>query len=165
MRKAILVSFFIVLATTTVWSQQTPAPKPDEAAQTPIVRDPHSTNADLAVPLCPVPFNDSLETDGIATARNQNVTNPILRNQPIAKFTDEARRQKRKFHTLQFYVSLSLVVGVDGQPQGICLVRSAGYGLDANAAEAVQKYVFAPATTDGKPVPERISVTIDFRLY
>jgi outer membrane biosynthesis protein TonB len=46
----------------------------------------------------------------------------------------------------------------------VCLTKSAGYGLDAEAANVVQKYRFNPATKDGKPVPKRISVDIDLHL-
>jgi len=44
-------------------------------------------------------------------------------------------------------------------------MQSAGYGLDAEAAEAVQQYRFAPATKEGKPVAARIHVQVDFRLH
>ena len=42
------------------------------------------------------------------------------------------------------------------------LSRSAGYGLDAKAAEAVGQYEFSPATKDGKPVAARIHIETNF---
>jgi protein TonB len=82
-----------------------------------------------------------------------------------ATFSDEARHQERKGRITHFEAVLSLVVNSDGKPQNVCLVQSAGYGLDAKAAEAVQQYRFAPATKEGKPVAVRIHVQVDFKLH
>jgi TonB family protein len=140
-------------------------PKPDEPAPRPIVRDPHSTKADLAVPLCAAPFNDSLETDGIAAKGDKGVAHPIPTYQPVAQFSNEARRQGMgKKGILDFEADLSLVVDITGRPQDVCLTQSAGWGLDAKAAEAVQKYQFNPAIKDGKPVAARIVVQVKFQL-
>ena len=160
MRKARLALYFIVLGATAAWPQQSPAPKPDEAAPAPIVRAPHSTKEDLAVPLCPATFNDSLETDGIAAKGDKSVRYPIPGYGPMAEFSDEARRLRSGL----FEVEFSLIVDVKGRPQDVCLTKSAGYGLDANAARAVQRYGFKPATKDGKRVPARTSIEIFFRL-
>ena len=164
MRKLSFASYFIVLAATATWSQRAPAPKPDETAPPPIVRDPNSTKADLAVPLCPATFNDSLETDGIAGKGDKGVKPPAAKYQPEVEFTNEARRLKRGSQELRFEVDLSLIVDASGKPQNVCLKKSAGYGLDAEAARVVQQYRFKPATKDGKPVPQRISIEIDLHL-
>jgi TonB family protein len=164
MRKVRLAAYVIVLTATAVWSQQAPAPTPDQPAPAPVVRDPHSTKADLAVPLCPATFDDSLETDGIAGKADKSVKPPTLTRQPEVEFTDEARRLKKQNQELRFEVDLSLVVDASGRPQNVCLTKSAGYGLDAEAANVVQNYRFKPATKDGKPVPKRISVDIDLHL-
>ena len=157
-------SFLVIVTATAAWSQQPPAPTTDQPAAAPIVRDPHSTNADLAVPLCPATFDDSLETDGIAGKADKSVKPPAPTYQPEVEFTDEARRLKKRNQELRFEVDLSLVVDASGKPQNVCLTKSAGYGLDAEAANVVQKYRFKPATKDGKPVPKRISVDIDLHL-
>jgi TonB family protein len=65
---------------------------------------------------------------------------------------------------LDFEADLSLVVDITGRPQDVCLTQSAGWGLDAKAAEAVQKYQFNPAIKDGKPVAARIVVQVKFQL-
>ena len=44
-------------------------------------------------------------------------------------------------------------------------MKSAGHGLDVQAEEAVRRYKFAPATKDGKPVPMRIVVELNFKTY
>lgn len=165
MRKAILASFFIVLAATAVWSQQAPAPAPGPAPA-PIVRDPHSTSADLVVPLCPANSDDDIiSTDGNVHPPDRDVTPPKATHIVDAKFSDEARRQKRFLRAKRFQATLSLIVNVDGEPENVCLMQSAGYGLDAEAAKAVQQYRFAPATKNGKPVPVRLHIRVDFKLY
>jgi len=89
----------------------------------------------------------------------------VVRHSVEAKFSDEARQQKRKGQELDFVVVMGLVVSNNGGPQNICIARSAGYGLDAKAAEAVQQYKFAPASKDGEPVAARLNIEVDFRLY
>ncbi len=118
------------------------------------------------MPLCPATFNDSLATDGIAGKDDKTVAHPIPTYQPAAEFSDEARRQgKGKQGIRHFEADVSFVVDTAGKPQNVCLTQSAGWGLDAKAAEAVQKYQFKPATEDGKPVAARLTVRVDFRLY
>ena len=129
------------------------------------VRDPHSNSADLAVPLCPAKFEDSLASDGIASQlRKEGVKPPEVLKSPEAEFSDEARKLKRKGQELDFIVIIGLVVGSDGAPQNVCVSRSAGYGLDAKAAETAGQYEFAPATNDGKPVAARIHIEVDFHM-
>jgi TonB family protein len=162
--KWFLVTLIFAVSAACSRQQNTPceATQPESAAH---VRDLHSTTADLAVPLCPVKFDDSLATDGIAGWGDKQVILPLLRYQPEAEFSDEARRLKRKGQTLSFKVVIGLVVDASGKPQDVCLTRSAGYGLDANAAKAVQRYQFEPATKDGKPVAYRISVQVEPQLF
>ncbi|MGA9063216.1 MAG: energy transducer TonB [Terracidiphilus sp.] len=165
MRKLSLLFSLIVFAAGGLWSQQASTPKPDQPAPPPIVRDPHSTQADLAVPLCPNKFDDSISTDGIAHLPDRDVTPPALKHSVNAQFSDEARHQKRKGRITHFEAILSLVVDTDGEPQNICLMQSAGFGLDGKAAEAVQQYRFGPATKNGTPVASRISVVMVFHNY
>jgi TonB family protein len=165
MRGLKLALYLIVVAATAAWAQQTPAPAADQPAAAPIVRGPHSTKADLAVPLCPATFNDSLETDGIAGRSDKNVTPPIARYQPEAEMSDEARRLHRSGQILNFEVVISLVVDSTGRPQGVCVRRSSGYGLDAQAAKSVEQYQFDPATKDGVHVAKRIFVEVNFRAW
>lgn len=60
-------------------------------------------------------------------------------------------------------VALSIVVGTDGKPRDIKVVRSPGYGLDEKAIEAVREWRFQPASKDGKPVAVSIMVQVQFR--
>lgn len=160
-----LLAALIFSAAAVCNAQQAPTSTPDQPAPPPIVREPHSTKADLAVPLCLVPFNDSLATDGIAGRYDKDVMRPTPKYQPEAEMSDEARRLKRKNQTLGFAVDLSLIIDTNGNPQNVCLLKSAGYGLDANAAKTVQRWQFEPATKDGNPVPKRIAIEVSFRAW
>ncbi len=162
MHKTRFMMCFLACAAIYVWSQQALAPNPDQPTPRPIVRDSHSTEADLAVPLCPATFNDSLDTDGIAGVRDKSVMHPIPTYRPLPEATDEARRLDQG--PLFFRVLFSLVVDASGKPQDVCLKQSAGYGLDAQAAKAARLGRFKPATKDGKPVATRISEVFTFNI-
>jgi len=88
------------------------------------------------------------------------VTAPRTIYAPDPEYSDEARRAK-----YQGSVLLWLVVGTDGLPSDIRVVRSVGLGLDEKALEAVRTWRFEPGLKDGKPVPTQINVEVSFRLY
>src|SRR5215470_1794398 len=79
---------------------------------------------------------------------------------PDPEYSEEARKAK-----FQGTVVLGLVVGPDGRPRDMKVLRSLGLGLDEKAIEAVKNWRFDPAVKDGKPVSVYISVEVDFRLY
>jgi periplasmic protein TonB len=80
--------------------------------------------------------------------------------QPDPEYSEEARKAK-----YQGTVVLGLVVGPDGRPRDMKVLRSLGLGLDEKAIDAVKNWRFDPALKDGKPVAVYISVEVDFRLY
>jgi outer membrane biosynthesis protein TonB len=95
------------------------------------------------------------------------LTAPKPTRTPEPEFSDKARKAIKKQH-LKFFNGVSVVsmiVDLDGIPRDLCLQKAAGYGLDAQAEKAAGQYRFEPATRDGKPVPARIAVEINFRLY
>jgi TonB family protein len=59
---------------------------------------------------------------------------------------------------------LAVVIGVDGKASSISVVRSLGMGLDEKAIDAVQKWRFKPGFKDGKPVPVKANLEVNFRL-
>jgi protein TonB len=61
-------------------------------------------------------------------------------------------------------VTLEVVVAADGTVESARSVRRAGYGFDEAAVDAIRRYVFAPATRDGRAVRVRMRWTIEFRL-
>ena len=57
------------------------------------------------------------------------------------------------------------VVGPDGKPHNIRVVRTLGLGLDEKAIEAVKNWRFEPAMKDGKPVAAQTNVDVNFNLH
>ena len=82
---------------------------------------------------------------------------PTYREEP--KYSESARQAK-----ISGSVLLSLVVGEDGIPRDIRVVRSLESGLDQNAIETVAKWRFRPGQKDGKPVPVQANIEVNFRL-
>jgi periplasmic protein TonB len=79
---------------------------------------------------------------------------------PDPQYSDEARRAK-----YQGTVVLWVIIGPDGRPHELRVVRSLGMGLDEKALEAVRLWKFEPATKDGHPVAVQVDVEVSFRLY
>jgi TonB family protein len=161
MRTSPILIALMISVSPLAWSQaQNPSPETAPAPPAP-QRSPDSRNADLAVPLCPAKFDDGLDKDGIAVVREDGVTAPKPTHIADAEMTEEGRMPR----PVDFAVLVSAIVDVDGSVRDVCLRRSAGLGLDANAADTVRKYRFTPATKDGKPVPVRIGMRVTFKAY
>jgi len=88
------------------------------------------------------------------------ISAPTAISAPDPEYTEDARRAKA-----QGTCVLWLIVDSSGHPRDIRVVRGLGYGLDAKALEAVQKWRFQPSLKDGKPVDVQISVEVAFHLY
>jgi TonB family protein len=83
---------------------------------------------------------------------------PIMHMDP--QFSDRARKAR-----FQGTVTLGLIVTQEGLPIKIHILHPLGYGLDAQAVEAVEQWRFEPAQRDGQPVAVEIAVEVDFHLY
>jgi TonB family protein len=57
------------------------------------------------------------------------------------------------------------VIGTDGKPGEIAVVRPIGFGLDENAVAAIRKATFQPAVKSGQPVAETLDLAVLFRIY
>jgi periplasmic protein TonB len=79
---------------------------------------------------------------------------------PDPQYSDEARRAK-----YQGTVVLWVVIGPDGRPRDLHVVRTLGMGLDEKALEAVRQWKFEPAMKDGHPVAVQVNIEVSFRLY
>jgi len=88
------------------------------------------------------------------------VSDPVLLYAPDPEFSDEARRAK-----YQGICVVGLIVDAQGNPQDVHVVRPLGMGLDEKAMEAVRLYKFKPATFHGRPVPVKINIEVNFRIY
>jgi protein TonB len=115
---------------------------------------------------CPGRFEFHPELDGIYKVGN-GVEWPKPTHEVDAVFSDEARQMIKKAHLKAFgAVSLvSLVVDASGNPQDLCVMKAAGFGLDEQAIMAAEQFRFKPATKDGSPVAVRISIEMNFKLH
>jgi TonB family protein len=84
---------------------------------------------------------------------------PAVLEKQDPPYSEEARLAK-----LQGSVLLSLVVGQDGQPRDLRIVKSLGLGLDENAIATVSRWRFAAGTKDGLPVAVKATIEVNFRL-
>ena len=60
---------------------------------------------------------------------------------------------------------VSVLVGEDGLPKDVRVVRGLGFGLDKKAEAAVWQYRFFPATKKGHPITARREVMVDFAKF
>jgi periplasmic protein TonB len=87
------------------------------------------------------------------------VSAPVPIFKPEPEYSEEARKAK-----FQGAVMLAIVILPDGTTTDIRVIRPLGLGLDEKAIEAVQKWRFRPSLKDGRPVPVRANVEVNFRL-
>ncbi len=117
------------------------------------------------VPVLGLPQQPSTKSDKppAKQARGKSegtISGPRLIFSPDPQYTAEARRAHA-----QGTIVLTLVVGTDGRPQDIKVIRPIGYGLDEETIKTVRTWRFEPARRNGKPVQIRIdTLEIDFRL-
>lgn len=79
---------------------------------------------------------------------------------PNAEYSEEARRERFSGTDV-----LGMVVGPDGKPRSVWVVRALGRGLDEKAIEAAWRWTFLPATKEGRPVAVVVSVENSFNVY
>jgi TonB family protein len=99
-------------------------------------------------------------TGGGAFRVGGGVSAPKAIYSPDPEYSEEARKVKH-----MGVVVLWLVVGPDGKPRDIRVVRTLGLGLDEKAIEAVKNWRFEPALKDGKPVAVQVNIEVNFHLY
>ncbi len=87
-----------------------------------------------------------------------DVTAPFVLAKANPAYTAEARLAK-----LEGSVLLSVVVGADGHPRDIQVVRSLGLGLDESAVENVRAWHFKPGARSGIPVAAMVNEEVFFR--
>ncbi|QHN02158.1 energy transducer TonB [Granulicella sp. WH15] len=84
------------------------------------------------------------------------------------KVLKSSEPQYSKYARAQLVAGNSLIylrVDKEGKPTELRIQRPVGLGLDEQALEAVQKYVFAPAMRDGIPVEVELNVDVSFQIF
>jgi TonB family protein len=77
---------------------------------------------------------------------------------PPPEFPRAARDQ-----TIREAVTMEVIIGTDGKPRDIKLIKSPGNGLSVAAVQAVQKWRFKPARgPDGKSIETRAPIEVNF---
>ena len=92
-----------------------------------------------------------------------NLVPPKLIERATPTYTDGARRARITGH-----VELLVRIGADGKPDRARVTKSLDtiHGLDDEAISAIRRFVFTPATLNGKPVPvEDVPISLSFGTY
>ena len=97
---------------------------------------------------------------GVYSLGDIGVTPPVAKFTPSPDFSEEARKAK-----FQGTVTLSAIIGTDGKPHNLKVVRSLGMGLDQKALQKVRTWLFEPGKKNGTPVAVAMTLEVDFRLY
>jgi TonB family protein len=87
------------------------------------------------------------------------VTPPSVVQKVDPPYSEEARVAK-----VSGTVLLQVVIGADGHPQNMKVLRDAGFGLDDCAVASVSQWLFKPGQKDGAPVPVYATIEVNFRL-
>lgn len=112
----------------------------------------------LAIPLLLVLMT------GVSCAQKIYKVGPGIVPPQVAEKNDPEYTQEAKDAKIQGPVVLSMVVGVDQMAHDIKVTKSLDPGLDANAVASIKTWKFQPGTKNGKPVPVRAQVQVNFRL-
>lgn len=95
-----------------------------------------------------------------APAPNVSSTAPVLQRRVEPYYPQAARRSRR-----EGWVEVEFTVQPDGHVDAVKVLQSKpGSVFDLAATTAVQRWVFAPATRNGKPVAVSLRQRLDFRL-
>jgi TonB family protein len=95
----------------------------------------------------------------------------VLRSNAVdqqAKLTSSIAPDSNEYAQASGIVGRALyrtVIGADGKPGEIAVVRPIGFGLDENAVAAIRKASFQPAVKGGQPVAETLDLAVLFRIY
>ena len=96
---------------------------------------------------------DTREVDG--------QTIPALK---VLKRVDAVYTPAAKEARIEGTVILRVLVGRTGEVEGVEILKGLPKGLSAAAVAAIRQWRFEPATVDGKPVPARATLTVNFSL-
>jgi TonB family protein len=85
---------------------------------------------------------------------------PVVLNQPLPPYTDEARRAR-----VEGIALIQAVIRKDGTADSFKVLRGLGYGLDESAINIIAtKWRFKPGTLNGAPVDVQASIAVSFKF-
>lgn len=96
---------------------------------------------------------------GCAAAFAANPAKPEVVKKVMPKYTPEA-----KAAGIQGIVKLDVEIDAEGHAVSVTVVKGVDPGLDHSAVEAVKQWEWAPTIKDGKPVPVKTDIEINFSL-
>jgi len=158
MRMAGLFLALVALTARTAWAQQEATPATQDG---PMIVPPAKAQAAAAsAPVDAVPVDQDApavpDSDGVYS-RGAGLVLPRLWNAaPVIYPQDAPAADPPRV------CRMSMVIGADGVPAGIKVIRSLNSQVDQAAMNAIANSHFGPGTLDGEPVPVRIDVILRF---
>ena len=76
------------------------------------------------------------------------------------EYTERARRGR-----ISGTIRLRALLGADGTVKGVSIIKGLGGGLSESATRAALAIQFTPATVDGRPVAQFVTLEYHFRVY
>jgi TonB family protein len=100
-----------------------------------------------------------------ATSANQGRSEAVVPPVALVQCRQPGYTEEARIAHLSGVVVMALTVDDEGMPSGIHVVSPVGLGLDENAVTCMRQSRYSPAQKDGKPVPQKISVSLAFREH
>jgi TonB family protein len=91
---------------------------------------------------------------------NEVTTKAVITSKPEPGFTQEARE-----HDTTGTVRLRAVLGADGRVTHVVPLKRLPHGLTEKCVEAARRIRFTPATKDGRPVSQWVTLEYNFLIY
>jgi TonB family protein len=113
----------------------------------------------IAIPLLLVLMTGVSCAEKIYKIGPEIVPPKVLEKTAEPQYTEEARAAK-----LEGKVALTIVVGTDQRAHDIKVTKSLDPGLDRSAIASIKTWRFQPGTKNGKPVPVRANIEVNFHL-
>ncbi|HET6433991.1 energy transducer TonB [Dyella sp.] len=130
-------------------------PRPTAAESPPVAA------AKRVAPPTPVPVVGARPSRGVVAATTPTAPTPAVLLRRVEPYYPQAARRSRR----EGWVELQFVVTADGHVSNVRVLDAAPSRVfDLAASNAVQRWVFAPATRAGRAVETTLRQRLDFRL-
>lgn len=101
------------------------------------------------------------------TGQNVYIISNLVKGGPtiaptVAHRSDPSYTNQAQHDRVRGPVQLRMIVDAKGEPRRVTVAQPLGYGLDEKAVEAMAKFRFTPATSNGAPVPALVLLQEDF---